>query len=138
MYLKNEACINDRLLGPAFELIAAFADEFVGTANDCDFGAALVEKRSGCKFIVDITPVWEEKKRAVLAHGSQVGRGAKSVSTPLNDPDFMERIEARARHFGSQIGVRYGEPFRSTEPIGFRSLAALIGSARPEPGSFTG
>ena len=89
-------------------------------------------------FIVDITPVWEEKKRAVLAHGSQVGRGAKSVSTPLNDPDFMERIEARARHFGGQIGVRYGEPFRSTEPIGFRSLAALIGSARPEPGSFTG
>jgi len=89
-------------------------------------------------FVVDITPVWEEKKRAILAHGSQVGRGQGSVSTPLNDPDFMERIEARARHFGSQIGVRYGEPFRSTEPIGFRSLAALIGSARPEPGSFTG
>ena len=89
-------------------------------------------------FVVDITPVWEEKKRAILSHGSQVGRDARSVSTPLNVPDFMERIEARARHFGSQIGVRYGEPFRATEPIGFRSLAALIGSARPEPGSFTG
>ena len=89
-------------------------------------------------FVVDITPVWEEKKRGILAHGSQVGRAQGSVSTPLNVPDFMERIEARARHFGSQIGVRYGEPFRATEPIGFRSLAALIGSARPEPGSFTG
>lgn len=89
-------------------------------------------------FIVDITQVWEEKKRAILAHGSQVGRGRGTAPTALNNPDFMQRIEARALHFGSQIGVRYGEPFRSTEPIGFRSLAALIGSARPEPGSFTG
>jgi bacillithiol biosynthesis deacetylase BshB1 len=89
-------------------------------------------------FVVDITPVWEEKKRAILAHRTQVGRGGDSRPTPLNDPSFLERIEARARHFGSQIGVLYGEPFRSTEPIGFRSLDALIRSARPEPGAFTG
>jgi bacillithiol biosynthesis deacetylase BshB1 len=90
-------------------------------------------------FIVDVTPVWDDKRRAILAHKSQVGRsGTRSRPTPLNDPDFLERIEARARHFGGQIGVRYGEPFRSTEPIGFRTLDALFVSARPEPGSFTG
>ena len=89
-------------------------------------------------FVVDITPAWEEKRRAILAHRTQVTRGSKSNPTPLNDPDFLSRIEARARHFGSQIGARYGEPFRSIEPIGFRALDALVRSARPEPGAFTG
>ena len=58
--------------------------------------------------------------------------------TPLNDPGFLARIEARARHFGSQIGVLYGEPFRATDPLGFRTLDALLRTARPEPGAFTG
>jgi N-acetylglucosamine malate deacetylase 1 len=90
-------------------------------------------------FIVDITSVWEDKRRAVLAHKSQVERsGTSSTPTPLNDPDFLGRIEARARYFGGQIGVRYGEPFRSTEPIGFRAIDALFMSARPLPGAFTG
>lgn len=90
-------------------------------------------------FITDITPCWEEKRQAILAHRTQVSRSASSARpTPLNDPEFLARIEARARHFGSQIGVLYGEPFRSTEPIGFRSLDALVRSARPEPGAFTG
>jgi LmbE family N-acetylglucosaminyl deacetylase len=89
-------------------------------------------------FVVDVTPVWEEKRQAILAHETQVLRAPASVPTPLNEPDFLSRIEARARHFGSQIGVLYGEPFRSNEPIGFRTLDALLGSARPEPGAFTG
>jgi bacillithiol biosynthesis deacetylase BshB1 len=89
-------------------------------------------------FVVDITPVWEDKRRAILAHRTQVSRSTTSRVTPLNDPDFLSRIEARARHFGGQIGARYGEPFRSTEPIGFRTLDALVRSARPEPGAFIG
>ncbi|HYQ90358.1 MAG TPA: bacillithiol biosynthesis deacetylase BshB1 [Candidatus Binatia bacterium] len=89
-------------------------------------------------FVVDVTSTWEEKRRAVLAHRSQLSRGADSRATPLNDPEFFTRIEARARHFGSQIGVLHGEPFRATEPIGFRTLEALLRSARPEPGAFTG
>ena len=89
-------------------------------------------------FVVDITPVWEEKKKAILAHATQVSRTESRGKTPLNDPGFLDRIEARARHFGSQIGVRYGEPFRATEPLGFRTLDALLQGARPEPGAFTG
>ncbi|HXF59447.1 MAG TPA: bacillithiol biosynthesis deacetylase BshB1 [Candidatus Saccharimonadales bacterium] len=89
-------------------------------------------------FVMDVTPVWEEKRRAILAHATQVSRGAQGTSTPLNDPGFLGRIEARALHFGSQIGVTYGEPFRATEPLGFRGLDALLTSAKPEPGSFTG
>jgi bacillithiol biosynthesis deacetylase BshB1 len=89
-------------------------------------------------FVVDVTPAWEEKRRAILAHRSQVSRGTAARATPLNDPEFLARIEARARHFGTQIGVLHGEPFRATEPMGFRTLDALLHSARPEPGSFTG
>ena len=90
-------------------------------------------------FIVDITAAWDGKRRAILAHRTQVERTSASARpTPLNEPDFIERIEGRARHFGNQIGVRYGEPFRSTEPIGFRTLDFLFQSARPIPGSFTG
>ncbi len=89
-------------------------------------------------FVVDITPAWEEKRQAILAHRSQVSRSSTARSTPLNDPEFLGRIEARARHFGTQIGVLYGEPFRSTEPLGFRTLEVLVRSARPEPGAFTG
>jgi N-acetylglucosamine malate deacetylase 1 len=89
-------------------------------------------------FVVDVTPAWEEKRRAILAHGTQVGRAEGTRPTPLNDPGFLGRIEARARHFGSQIGVLYGEPFRATEPLGFRTLDALMRTARPEPGAFTG
>lgn len=89
-------------------------------------------------FVMDITAAWEEKKRAILAHRTQVTRGVEARSTPLNDPTFLSRIEARARHFGSQIGVAYGEPFRATEPLGFRGLDALLTSARPEPGAFMG
>jgi bacillithiol biosynthesis deacetylase BshB1 len=82
-------------------------------------------------FVVDVTPAWEEKRRAILAHRSQVSRGADARVTPLNDPEFLTQIEARARHFGSQIGVLHGEPFRATEPIGFRTLGALLRSAPP-------
>ena len=89
-------------------------------------------------FVVDITTVWEAKRAAIRAHRTQVSRGTEARATPLNDPGFLDRIEARARHFGSQIGVRYGEPFRATEPLGFRTLDALLRTARPEPGAFMG
>jgi hypothetical protein len=58
--------------------------------------------------------------------------------TALNDPDFAARIEARARHFGSMIGVRYGEGFHSAEPLGLRDLGSFLRAARPHPSSFTG
>jgi len=90
-------------------------------------------------FVVDITATWDVKRRSILAHKSQVLReGQDTSATALNEPDFLERIEARARHYGGMIGVRYGEPFRSTEPLGLRTLEPLTRGVRPKPGSFTG
>ncbi len=90
-------------------------------------------------FVVDISPSWEAKRQAILAHRTQVLRaGADHRPTTLNEPDFLERVESRARHFGAQIGVRYGEPFRSTEPLGVRNLDAIVRGVNAKPGSFTG
>ncbi|HET9951265.1 MAG TPA: bacillithiol biosynthesis deacetylase BshB1 [Candidatus Eisenbacteria bacterium] len=90
-------------------------------------------------FVVDVTTAWDAKRRAILAHATQVTRsGAGARPTPLNADDFLDRIEARARHYGMMIGARYGEPFHSTEPLGIRSLSELLGAPRTAPGSFTG
>jgi bacillithiol biosynthesis deacetylase BshB1 len=90
-------------------------------------------------FVVDITETWDVKRDAILAHKSQVTRASEeSRPTPLNRGGFLEFLESRARHYGGMIGVRYGEPFHSTEPLGVRSLETFIGGARPEAGSFTG
>ena len=90
-------------------------------------------------FVVDITEVWERKRRAILAHATQVSRAATgSRPTPLNEDTFLERIEARARHYGGMIGATYGEPFHGTEPFGVRAIATLLDAPRLSPGSFTG
>lgn len=90
-------------------------------------------------FVVDVTEVWETKCRAILAHATQVSRAAPGAKpTPLNTGDFIERMESRARHYGGMIGVRYGEPFHSTGPLGVRSLAGLFSAPRVAPGAFTG
>ncbi|MEK7315545.1 MAG: bacillithiol biosynthesis deacetylase BshB1 [Candidatus Eisenbacteria bacterium] len=90
-------------------------------------------------FIVDVTEVWDTKRRAILAHATQVTRaGADARPTPLNADDFLDRIESRARYYGGMIGARYGEPFHSSEPLGVRSLDGLLSAPRTPPGSFTG
>jgi N-acetylglucosamine malate deacetylase 1 len=89
--------------------------------------------------VVDVTQQWETKRRAMLAHKSQVTQeGPSATPTQLNQPDFLERIEARMRHYGGMIGVRFGEPFHSDAPMGARDLAPIFGAPRPVPGAFTG
>ena len=89
--------------------------------------------------VVDVTSTWETKRRAILAHKSQVVRdGVHARATALNDPEFLTRIEARMRHYGGMIGVRYGEPFTSDLPLGVGEMSAVLGSPRPVPGAFTG
>jgi len=89
--------------------------------------------------VIDVSDHWDTKRRAILAHRTQVLReGPGARATQLNQPDFFERIEARMRHYGGMIGVRYGEPLVSDGPIGARSLEMIFGAPRPVPGAFTG
>jgi len=89
--------------------------------------------------VIDVTEMWEKKRQGMLAHKSQVTQeGSGASPTQLNQPDFLERVEARMRHYGGMIGVRYGEPFYSDAPMGARSLSSIFGAPRPVPGAFTG
>ena len=50
----------------------------------------------------------------------------------------MCHVTVMMRPFVEAVRRFKTEPFRSTEPLGFHTLEALIRGARPEPGSFTG
>jgi len=68
-------------------------------------------------FVLDITPYWEQKLRALSCYASQFIAGRSAVP-----PTFLDRQRDAAAFFGSLIGTSYGEPFASREPLGLVSL----------------
>ncbi len=64
-------------------------------------------------FILDISPYWDQKRRAIECYESQFITGR-----PAAPPTFIDRQRDQAAYFGSLIGARYGEPFASREPLG--------------------
>jgi LmbE family N-acetylglucosaminyl deacetylase len=72
-------------------------------------------------FVLDITPYWETKLAAIAAYHSQFTAGREQES-----PSMLERLRDEAAYWGKTIGVRYGEPFASREPLGLRSLRELV------------
>jgi bacillithiol biosynthesis deacetylase BshB1 len=68
--------------------------------------------------VVDISPVHDEKLRAVRAHVSQLhAEGSDEPPTAIASEGFLDIIEARARHFGAQIGVTHGEGYVVEGPL---------------------
>lgn len=73
-------------------------------------------------FVFDVSDYMDLKKAALLAYGSQF-----NVEDPGNEPEtyisssgFFKQVEARARYFGHQAGVTFGEPiqyFQSPAPL---------------------
>jgi LmbE family N-acetylglucosaminyl deacetylase len=72
-------------------------------------------------FVLDISDCWEAKRLAVEAYHSQFVKGRENQS-----PTFLEQLEIEARYWGKTIGVRYGEPFASREPLGFSGWGHLV------------
>ncbi len=71
-------------------------------------------------FIIDISDTIETKMKAIRAFKSQFHDPESSEpETFISHPEFLKNIEARARHFGFQIGKTYGEPFYCEEKIEF-------------------
>jgi bacillithiol biosynthesis deacetylase BshB1 len=63
-------------------------------------------------FIVDIDGFHERKMDAVRCFASQIFQDNSSEpATQISHPDFLTRLEARARHYGNLIGRSFGEPF---------------------------
>lgn len=72
-------------------------------------------------FILDITEHWPAKAASIAAYQSQF-----VTSRSTQPPSVVERLREDAAFWGKAIGVRYGEPFASKEPIGMKSLDSLI------------
>lgn len=74
--------------------------------------------------IVDVSAVHERKMRAVACYRSQF-----IVGRPTEPPTFLDDVQSRDRYWGWLIGVQYGEPLISREPVGLVDLRALCGFA---------
>ena len=72
-------------------------------------------------FVLDISEYWESKLAAIKCFESQFITGR-----PTGPPTFIEGLHYEAAYWGKCIGVRYGEPFTSREPIGMKTMAGLI------------
>lgn len=71
--------------------------------------------------VVDISPYWDSKAQALASYRSQFLAGREHL-----DPSFIERLRIEAAFWGQKIGVRYGEPLTSREPVGIGTLGALV------------
>lgn len=75
--------------------------------------------------VVDVSAVWEKRMAALREHRSQLDPAA-GASTYLTEPGFLAEIEGRARHWGSLIGVTYGEAYRVRGPVAVLEPSSLL------------
>ena len=85
------------------------------------------------QLVVDVSPVWERRRAAIAAHRSQLDP-ARGPSTYLTAPGFLAAIEARARNFGTLIGVVYGEGYRGRGPLAVSDARLLLSGAHAASG----
>lgn len=72
-------------------------------------------------FVLDISTVWEQKFAAIKCYKSQFITG-RSTATPT----FLDQLRDEAAYWGKTIGVSFGEPFTSREPLGMSTMAGLL------------
>jgi N-acetylglucosamine malate deacetylase 1 len=72
-------------------------------------------------FVLDISDLWDKKRAAIECYRSQFIEGR-----PQEPPTFIDQLRDQAATWGWSIGVRYGEPFASREPVGVCTLKGLV------------
>ena len=72
-------------------------------------------------FVLDISEHWEKKLEAVACYQSQFVQGREHL-----DPSFLDQLRVEAAYWGKTIGVKYGEPYTSREPIGLNGFGELV------------
>jgi bacillithiol biosynthesis deacetylase BshB1 len=69
-------------------------------------------------FVIDVSDVYETKRRALACHASQFEPVARdAAATRLTSPLFRQLIESRDAQFGALAGVRFAEGFAVREPV---------------------
>jgi bacillithiol biosynthesis deacetylase BshB1 len=78
-------------------------------------------------FIVDIGAQFDRKMEAVACYSSQFSpRRPGEPETDIAHPHFLERVRARARHYGLMAGVEYGEPYLVKRPVALDDPIAVL------------
>jgi N-acetylglucosamine malate deacetylase 1 len=78
-------------------------------------------------FVIDITPVMEQKIASILAYSTQFNNTDDSEpQTYISKPGFLDSVIYRCKMMGKMIGVDYAEGFMSKKMIGFESFDAFI------------
>lgn len=76
---------------------------------------------------VDISNDFNTKVAAIKAHKSQFfNPSSKDPETALSTPEFLEYLLGRMKYHGRQAGVRYAEPFWTTEAITLMNFDSII------------
>lgn len=73
------------------------------------------------KFVLDISQDWDKKLESIACYHSQFVQGREHL-----DPQFIDQIRDEAAYWGKSIGVKYGEPFTSREPLGMTNFSSLV------------
>lgn len=70
-------------------------------------------------FVVDITPFYEKRRKAILAYGSQFRpkKGEAKNKVHLGLEQLEDEMNRLARYYGHMVDVQYGEPFFIKELI---------------------
>lgn len=78
-------------------------------------------------FVVNISDVFEEKMKAVLAFKSQFyDPNATEPNTFISSPEFLDFLKARAINTGLPTGFKYAEGFQKNRFIGVNNLFDLV------------
>ncbi|MBY0542034.1 MAG: bacillithiol biosynthesis deacetylase BshB1 [Sphingobacteriaceae bacterium] len=76
--------------------------------------------------IIDITDFINQKEECIRAFKTQFdSKDNKEPQTYISSPEFLDSVTGRAREFGKQIGVKYGEGFTSRKLLGIDNLFNL-------------
>lgn len=77
--------------------------------------------------IANISAEFQLKIKALKAYQSQFfNNESTEPSTFISSKEFWEFIETRAKYFGQQIGVEYGEPFYVNSPIKIDNIFTIF------------
>ena len=88
-------------------------------------------------FVVDVSGVYERKRRALACYSSQFRPGGGDpVQTRLTTPRFQQLIESRDAQFGALAGVEFAEGFVMRDPVVLPTL--LVDPALPRGGRRSG
>lgn len=77
------------------------------------------------QLVVDVSEVWEKRMAALREHASQLDP-SQGPETYLTRAGFIDEVVSRARTWGAEIGVVYGEAYRARGPLPVRSTTVLF------------